>query len=537
VILLAFVQRILSESQAKKFYNYVLIFLAHTFTITLAIASCVSLPMDSAAQTGLLDLTFNSTGFVVNNTLGSSNQIHTVVVQNDGKICAMGPVAVLRYNVDGSIDSSFNGNGIVLMDTTRTYQGVLQPDGKIIVVGNTLVNFQSEYCITRYNIDGSLDTSFGVGGRVITNLANNTDYYAYAVVLQSDGKIVIAGGNSDGNWTSQGFLILRFTANGMIDTSFGNNGIVTGPAGYAVSLAQQTDGRLLVAANLAYVPNKDFTVLRYNSNGSVDSTFGDAGKVSTDIASLTEEVNSLALQSDGKILLAGRCNMGPNKNYFAIARYHTNGSLDSSFNSCGIALASTQGTLCFLESIAVKNNGKIVAAGHSYNGTNTDFTILCYNPDGSLDSSFNTNGIVSTDVIGTFDAALAVAAQNDGKIVAAGSAWAAGIDNACIVRYNLSFASAFAYQPLSIEEHSVILYPTVVHSHAVLRIRGSQLVQMCNRYYLVDNSGNIVQANILDSPTPLANLEIKLSNMQQGIHTLHLQCGKQLFTRKFLIVD
>src|SRR5207249_2624371 len=266
---------------------------------------------------------------------------------------------------------------------------------------------------------GDLDPTFGIGGKVTTGIG--TDDYGYAVAIQADGKLVVAGDTNDGG-NNDGAAV-RYNANGTLDAALATGGKVTTAVGRrddaADALAVQADGKL-VAAGAKDVGNNnyDFALVRYNANGTLDATFGTGGKVTTAIGTRDDVASAVAVQADGKLVAAGDTGDGGN-NYFALARYNGNGTLDATFGTGG-KVTTAIGTLDYAYALAVRPDGKLVAAGETFNGSTTDFALARYNANGTLDPTFGTNGTVKTAIGTRDDAASALAIQADGKLVAAG---------------------------------------------------------------------------------------------------------------------
>ncbi|MCX6875946.1 MAG: hypothetical protein NTW21_19380 [Verrucomicrobia bacterium] len=213
-----------------------------------------------------------------------------------------------------------------------------------------------------------------------------------------------------------------------LDLSFGGTGKVTtnfgGSYDQAYSVALQSDGKIVVAG---YSSN-DFAVVRYNPNGSLDTTFNVSGKVLTDFGGDPNWGRSVAVQGDGKILLAGTISGGS-----AMARYNTNGTLDTSFNGTGKVITTISNGVC-----ALQRDGKIVLAGTTPNdspGNSYDFAMVRYRADGSLDTTFSPTGYVTTDFTGGSDSVAGVVMQNDGRIVVAGSSHKAAVGSFAVARY------------------------------------------------------------------------------------------------------
>ena len=384
---------------------------------------------------GSLDTTFGTGGKVITDVTSGNDQGYAVAVQPDNKIVVVGfginsgtgaDFALVRYNPNGSLDTDFGTGGKVTTNISGNdvaYAVALQPDNKIVVAGYaTNSGTGKDFALARYNPDGSLDTDFGTSGKVTTAIASgNVVDEAFAVAVQSDGDIVVAG-DANGD-----FGVARYNANGTLDTDFNSNGKVTTDFASGSDIARAVavlDGNnVLVAGNaLSSSTGQDFALARYNSDGSLDSSFSSDGKVTTAIAagSANDLAHAMAVLSDGDIVLAGQAGGD-----FGLARYNANGALDTGFGTGGKVTTDFSGGEDIASGVAVQADGKIVAAGHSVlTATSRDFALARYNADGSLDTSFGTGGKVTTAMAsGTGeDRARGVALQADGNIVAAGRA-------------------------------------------------------------------------------------------------------------------
>ena len=346
---------------------------------------------------GTLDSTFNGTGKVATD-LGGEDIISSIVVQNDGRIVATGSsgngdhdFAVVRYNADGTLDTSFNSTGKV---TTPIGVGddvgvssVVQNDGKIVVAGYSFNGSNYDFGLVRYNLNGTLDTNFNGTGKVITDFGGND--FPNSMVLQADGKLVVAGYTSIGN---NDFAVARYNTNGTLDTSFNGTGRITVAFGSGSDLGQsvalQADGKIVVAGVSNTNGSYDFALIRFSADGSLDTSFNGTGKVTTSIGSATDSGRSVAVLSDGKIVVAGYAFNGT-KNNFALARYNTNGTLDTSFCGSGKVITAVGSGDDTIYGMAIQNDGRIVVTGQSFNGSNYDFAIARYLVETSHDVNFS----------------------------------------------------------------------------------------------------------------------------------------------------
>ena len=347
-------------------------------------------------QNGSLDSTFDIDGKVTTD-FGAYDGVFDVMVQLDGKILVSGSsngdFALARYNIDGSLDTSFSGDGKVITESGGDDSGTgmtIQSDGKILLSGFS----NEDFALVRYNSDGTLDASFSGDGIVITNIGNED--YASGVAVQADGKILVAGstwlGNGNGN-----FALVRYNPDGSLDTSFSGDGIVTADIDYrdqGIGITLQNDGKIIVVGEC----NGDFAVVRYNTNGSLDTSFSEDGIVTTNVSNY-DSAWSAMVQSDGKIIVAGYVNGGIDQPFsmqsdrilvkerdgnFALIRYNFDGSLDTSFGNGGV-VTTDFGYNDIAFGIALQSDGKIFLSG----GSNGDFALARYNADGTLDRSFD----------------------------------------------------------------------------------------------------------------------------------------------------
>jgi len=309
----------------------------------------------------------------------------------------------------------------------------VQPDGKILVAALTFTAVSGTTATTgiallRYKTDGTLDTTgFGTGGMVTAAIGPGTTSDTCALALQGT-NIVVAGASSNGN-----VLLYRYTTSGVLDITFGpnNTGVTTtnlGMPAFSPAIALQTDNKIVVAGGKGSFSTSnqpvDQVVLRYTADGTLDTTFGGTGIVSTDINSLGNFGNAVAIQVDGKIVVAGHANVNfaADASDISLVRYLTDGTLDTGFGAgTGIAIATLVGFDNAL-SVALQADGKIVVSGNTGSGGFTQTVVLRYNPNGTADTTFGFQGLVVPPLVGpsNISSGNAVFVQSDGKIVVAG---------------------------------------------------------------------------------------------------------------------
>jgi uncharacterized delta-60 repeat protein len=327
---------------------------------------------------------------------------------------------------DGSLDSSFSNDGLVLFplgtfdDESRAI--ALQADGKIVVAGHSYQQDNYDMAVVRFLEDGSIDSTFNSVGFSLIGIGTNQDR-ARTIAIQNDGKIVIAGFSTDLNGDQM--VVARLLSNGALDTSFDGDGLVVIPGGYneyVQSIAIQTDGKIVVAGASSASGTNDVKMARLNENGSLDASFDTDGMLVTSVSpNYDDYAYSVKLQADGKIVVGG-FSVEVNNSNIMLLRYNTNGSLDASFDGDGIVTAGVFGTFDeYGTSLAIQSDGKIILTGNVENSF-YDFLTLRVNPDGNLDLSFGSSGIVYTDWgTGTdYGTPVDVAIQADGKVLVGG---------------------------------------------------------------------------------------------------------------------
>jgi uncharacterized delta-60 repeat protein len=410
-------------------------------------------------QAGNLDSTFDADGKVTQSFFyGTTITPVYAGIQTDGKIIVSGTVYywyfnfdwfIARYNENGTIDPTFGTQGFV-REGYYANASILQPDGKILM---SAVSLYGDSYLVRYNSDGTVDQDF-------FSLPSYTEYGWSALAVRADGKIIVGGS------VSEEPTVARYNANGIADSSFGVNGRVITSLDQSIdftSVSLQTDGKIIAAGcNHFYFAseNADFVLVRYLENGIIDSSFGVDGIVTISDSSLVSTSAAVAIQDDGKIILGGSSFLDTSF-HSSLTRFNIDGSIDSTFGIKGIADSIVNLTSV---SIAFQPDGKIVAGGSTYNLTSPDFALLRYNTNGTTDSTFGTGGLITTNFDGSWDIMTALTMQADGKIVAAGSSgdtyvlarYLSGL-NVGIVNFSSAQVSPLIY-PNPIEQTEVLEY-------------------------------------------------------------------------------
>jgi len=403
-------------------------------------------PVFSAARykpDGTLDTSFSNDGIVLTHIFSASSDTGSdVVVQPDGKVIVIGYsggggsiLSAVRYSIDGSLDTTFGGDGIVnrdFRDQDEMYSGNLQPDGKLVIAGFAKNDFAlGDAAVYRFNADGTEDNTFNGNGLALSDQGISNSG-AEAIAIQADGKIVSAGAVFNG--TSSDFAITRHLPNGSIDTTFGNNGVTLSAFDNSAydsitSIAIQPDGKIVAAGNTG----GDTGIARYLPNGTLDQSFGFGGLVKVTGGSTQNFVYSVAIQADGKIVAGGEIAQPAGLNKFYVLRFNADGSADSTFGSGGVVVTPIFDAPSNDEvrQILIQPDAKILAIGTAYSSS-FRFAAVRYNPNGTLDPTFAGAGLLSIDVGG--GSAMSGALQPDGKIIFVGSNGNASSGNFIIVR-------------------------------------------------------------------------------------------------------
>jgi uncharacterized delta-60 repeat protein len=337
--------------------------------------------------------------------------------------------ALARYLTDGTLDATFGGgDGKVITNITRrsdlALDVAIQTDGKLVVVGRS-GGKNGQFGVVRYESDGSLDASFGGGGIVVTDFSAGDDI-ASAVALQADGRIVVAGTRLEGFALNSRFAVARYLVDGTLDQSFSLDGKIatnfTRGRDSASGVAIQADGKI-VAAGRAGGAGGRFALVRYKPGGTRDGTFAGDGKVMTDFTRSDDEARDVAIQTDGKIVAVGEG--GPfGRMRFVLARYTDSGALDQAFSGDGRALGPPLGSAALGEAVALQADGKTVVSGLAWGGASSCETVAVvsrFSTDGAIDASFGTSGTAATSYE-VANQASDVVIQPDGRIVAVGAA-------------------------------------------------------------------------------------------------------------------
>jgi uncharacterized delta-60 repeat protein len=501
---------------------------------------------------GTLDATFGTGGRVVTSMSSANDRAGGVIVQADGKIVVAGTsytytspyvnfIVLIRYNNNGTIDSTFGSNGKI---NTNFGAGncdfsamTIQTDGKIVITCNVNSGVVSNQIgLVRYKINGSLDSTFGINGKATLGFSTSTTgYEPFAITIQTDGKIVVTGGSLNG--IDSRTFVARVNANGSSDTTFNLTGIVITDVDpkddRAFSVAVQPDGKILVCGHILAFANSsvqfDMTLIRYNANGILDASFGTNG-----ITIIKQgDGRFMKILNSGKILAGGQDYInttGTNPKYdFLICRFNANGTLDSTFSSNGKLITPINAFNSFANAMLVQKDNKIVLAGSGTDATNAaNFVMTRFSAEGVLDNTFGTSGKVIIP-IASFQGFPNMTIQNDGKLLICGDIKESTKFNFITLRFNntvnVGVKTIVKNNPLSI-------YPNPTKNE--LNIDVKDLIDCDFLIKISDLTGRIVYQNKYDKTLINKVLKININDLITGLYVLTIHSEKEIKSQLIL---
>ncbi|WP_395053454.1 T9SS type A sorting domain-containing protein [Flavobacterium sp.] len=467
-------------------------------------------------QTASFDTTFDTDGkLFFTFPYGSSDETFASEIQPDGKILVAGFsyfnnkdfYTITRYNSNGSIDTNFGTNGLVVINNTRfgTPNDIaIDTNGKIIIVGR---NYKA--LIVRLNSNGSLDTTFGTNG--FANFSTSDYSSVNDLKILSNGKILIAGyeAYTIGTTFSGNFMLARLNANGTTDTTFGTNGISNLGSTFADQevldkIEVQSDGKIVAAGTINNGSDLDIVIFRYNSNGTFDTTFNGNGST-TFASSGSDRPNGLAIQNDGKIIILGQLN-----SLVKIARFTSSGAIDLSFDSDGIIDVNSN-DMDYSNALRLTQDQKIFIIGSTtLSEINVDFSTLKFNSNGSLDTTFANSGKLTTDFFSDYDEATSILITNDNKLILCGIVFAPNNNS-----IDFGLAKYYLDSNLSNNETQIsksnLFYPNPAENTIYLNetVKTVKLFTIQGKEIVIDIKNNSVDTSNLNAGIYLLQLELE----------------------------
>lgn len=482
-------------------------------------------------QDGNLDISFGNNGIVktdINNMIQAFNQL---VIQNDGKIIVLGESStgttagretfLLRYNPDGSVDSTFGINGMVTTPTLVSdllQTAKIQNDGKIIAAGYTN---DGDFLVCRFTSEGVPDFTFGNNGVVITNfivgIPKDSVDRANCIAIQNDGKILVGGIAK--YYSNYPYAIVRYNTDGTLDNSFGIEGKTLIDHDYYLATGYKEINDILIVpdgkfyaigetGSSAASPYNNQTIIKFNNNGSIDKTFGINGVRFFD-ANINSKFISGKLQPDGKLVLAGNASVS-----IFLARFTTNGVYDNTFSDDGRTTPYLGSSATFVKSALLQNDGKIIISGSMY-GSDSRYQpfVARYMSNGILDNNFGTNGISKISPLTvSHGGGFSFFQPNTGKIIVGGD-----FPNDTVNKWDLYLFRLNANNHLSTENTENIqfsLFPNPAQNS--ISILGEQNEKL--DFQILDLSGKIVKKGIIATYQKL-----DIHNLEKGNYIIKLQ--------------
>ena len=492
------------------------------------------------SQNGVLDPTFGTNGLVNYTNNEDPEVFNTILVVDNNKFLAAGTAdynaTLVRFNQDGSIDTSFGVNGVLELDFGGTREDIedmtKQPDGKILIAAESKnSNDDYDFVIARLNQDGSYDTTFGINGISVITFGSSTDERPNKIIVTPDDKIIIVG-NAEGGiiWKT---AIARLNSDGSLDTSFSADGLftlsITNRSDYLIGVDITFDGKIIAAGGAVFDSGSNqgrYAIVRYLNNGDLDPTFGTNGVVTLNIFDGSCIARSIISLPDGKSLVAGHASGNGTQRSFSIIRLDINGNIDSTFGDNGVVSTVFPTDQSQIFKMKLDDNNNIIVVGD----VNTDtaaanFAAAKYSINGEIDSTFGTNGTISTDFFGSHDSARDfIITQN--KITVVGYAMENYPDeDFAIARYDLEDNLSVTDVNSSIFE----VYPTLVNNKISIKAKNET---KSVKISIVDLQGKVVFNQSKSISTSPISIELKF--LTKGLYFLKILNGKQIETHKII---
>ncbi len=501
-----------------------------SLTLLLSIANAL-------AQPGTLDTSFGSNGLAIAAVTGSYSSGEAIAEQPDGKIVVGGATPgyalLARFNTDGTLDSGFGENGLVLTDVDASNDFIssvaVQPNGRI-VAGGVRFNAQADgrAIVMRYLPNGDLDAGFGTNGIRTIDFSGTTDSFIKGLVLQSDGRIVACGERYTGTaWES---FVLRLNSDGTTDGGFGivELDITTNGDDNATDITMQSDGRVVVCGTAQSITGGGMFIARLNANGSFDSSFGNGGKLVLDVGGEgADAANSIRVQDDGKILVCGVLDT-QNGYRIGVTRLLVDGTLDAGFATNGTFEANIGIDDWAMPSIALQPDGKILIGTDNSTGNPSRVKVIRLLGNGTYDTTFGTNGIGTSDATGSnydengrrtillSDGGIAVAGIVDtpNNIQVAVWKFRSGLN---VGVYERNTSEGLRIQPNPVDDILHVLIPDG------LRLESQVMV--------LDPTGRVVPVPVTRSAT---DMTMDTSQLPSGMYTITVDDRSMVRTERFI---
>lgn len=496
---------------------------------------------NSYGQAGTPDSSFGTNG-IVNVLIDSGATCMKLLALPGNKLLAAGTYLengrthfhLTRFNADGSVDNSFGNNGTGIdLDTTymAVYGAIRQPDGRIIVCGDYYDGQGYRMKLVRFTAIGKVDSSFGVNGRAVTQVTTGTNNtYGRNVLLQPDGKIILAGCTNNGG-TDMKFIVMRYTANGVLDAGYGTNGITVTDIGpkddNAYAAAIQADGKVVHVGDTYDGSHWQLAVLRYDTSGHLDNTFGTNGQVLMPIGTDVYGY-SVLIQGSGQKIVIGAYSEG---NYNLLLRLNSNGSTDNSFGVNGISARSFN-TFDAANRIDTLSNGDIIMSARTTG--NNMYAWAKFSSMGVLDTTIGDSGLVTITVNNSYDNVTSMAIDDSNHVVIGGYYNTTGGYKIAMARFRSGVKPPVTNSVQHVTPMiSLELYP--VPASNKLNIGISNASPASYKISIVDAAGHIVMQWQTSSSSVYRNTA-DISTLPAGHYWLHVNGLQGSVAKGFVIM-
>lgn len=488
-------------------------------------------------QAGTLDPTFNGVGYVSTSASFNIDGARAIAIQPDGKILVAGEAvvtvnsdfAVLRYNADGTLDQTFGTGGIattpVLNIHDRARAMALRPTGEIILAGESTTTSTDEVALAQFTSNGVLDPTFGNAGIASFDLGSND--VVHAAALQPDGKLVCVGVSAPNN------MLARFLPDGTLDPTFNGTGALVDPlpgstGGTHRDVALQADGKIVAVGQAVIGGSSTWVVVRYNTDGSLDTGFGTGGVVTTEFGPQTfwpEAAMAVDLYADGRIMVAGHADYNTT---YAFARYLSDGTLDTQFGNGGTTTLDISQNADIPEDVLLQPDGSILVCGTSIIGSTSRQVVARLLDNGDPDLSWDGVGYTALIVNNGLSGA-EMALQSDLKLVVTGGTTVpGGVSDFFTARYETSGTNAIA----DLNGGSCSLYPQPANDLLWIELDDRASGAMALR--LFDARGRMVRSNTTTGSAPMV---LAVGDLPAGVYALQLSgLDNPLLHREMVII-
>jgi len=484
-------------------------------------------------QWGSLDPTFGDAGKVIMNIGEGFENAADILQQEDGKLIVIGSgtdgntkIMVSRFNSDGTIDNTFGSEGKTLVAVSPNINyginGAFQSDGKIVVGARCGDGFYNDFTCIRLTNSGILDSSFGVDGIFIISLADKPEELTDIKVLDDD-YIILAGyaGNTDVN---EDFALVKLTPDGLLDTSFGVNGIVlhdvTGKFDRIKAIAIKSDGKILGVGSVYDEVRIGISALvQFQANGLIDNTFGDGGLITATPGPYASVFNGVVINEDNTIVVAGSLDYDSQYDFLA-AKFNEDGTVFSQFGEDGFFIQDYNGNSEYAATMVKQPDGKFILGGSQGIWPESDFAIVRISNNGELDESFGNDGLITTDFFNGFDYAVGLTLQADGKLVAGGSASDGSDYQLALARYTTGIS--VGVENIEGKSKYVNVFPNPAKQNINIQFELVQDGTVEMEFYNVSGK-KVKELRLKNMNKGQQSIAVDLSDLHSGLHVVQIK--------------